>query len=360
LAADGGDVGGGGGWFTAAFRARGAHCYLFEPDPAELSFRTAAPVGGVVADGYWLPVRDGTADVVFSSNVLEHVPDPMGLIEEMIRATRPGGLVYLSYTNWYSPWGGHEMSPWHYLGPRYAGRRYIKRYQRKPKHEVGANLFRVHVGPVLRALRARPDVEIVAARPRYYPRWCRLLLRLPGLREDRYLEPHADHETRRMTIRVGAERLARLAIPTGEVERDRTSGKRPRGPVLRWAGLVWLVAFLVLLANDPGRMFFETKLSVDLDPAGFYASLWHLMDPRNTFGALNNQAIGYAAPMGPFYLAGQLAHVPVWLTERLWLSLIIAVGFAGLVKLAEALDIGSPASACWPAWYSPCGRRSPS
>ena len=177
------DVGGGGGWFTAAFRARGAHCYLFEPDPAELSFRTAAPVGGVVADGYWLPVRDGTADVVFSSNVLEHVPDPMGLIEEMIRATRPGGLVYLSYTNWYSPWGGHEMSPWHYLGPRYAERRYIRRYQRKPKHEVGANLFRVHVGPVLRALRARPDVEIVAARPRYYPRWCRLLLRLPGLRE---------------------------------------------------------------------------------------------------------------------------------------------------------------------------------
>ena len=46
------DVGGGGGWFTTAFRARGAHCYLFEPDPAELSFRTAAPVGGVVADGY--------------------------------------------------------------------------------------------------------------------------------------------------------------------------------------------------------------------------------------------------------------------------------------------------------------------
>jgi SAM-dependent methyltransferase len=177
------DVGGGGGWFTAAFRARGAHCYLFEPDPAELSFRTAVPVGALVADGYWLPVRDGQADVVFSSNVLEHVPDPMGLIEEMIRVTRPGGLVYLSYTNWYSPWGGHEMSPWHYLGPRYAERRYIGRYQRKPKHEVGVNLFQVHVGPILRALRARPDIQIVEARPRYYPRWCRLLTRLPGLRE---------------------------------------------------------------------------------------------------------------------------------------------------------------------------------
>src|SRR5450756_2915991 len=30
------DVGGGGGWFTAAFRAHGARCCLFEPDRAEL------------------------------------------------------------------------------------------------------------------------------------------------------------------------------------------------------------------------------------------------------------------------------------------------------------------------------------
>ena len=177
------DVGGGGGWVTAAFRARGAHCYLFEPDPAELYLRTTAPAGAVVADGYWLPVRDGGADVAFCSNVLEHVPDPMGLIEEMIRATRPGGLVYLSFTNWYSPWGGHEMSPWHYLGAGYAERRYVRRHRRQPKHECGVNLFPLHIGPVLRAIRARPDVEIVEARPRYYPRWCRSLVRLPGLRE---------------------------------------------------------------------------------------------------------------------------------------------------------------------------------
>jgi SAM-dependent methyltransferase len=177
------DVGGGGGWFTAAFRARGAHCYLFEPDLAELYLRTTAPAGAVVADGYWLPVRDGGADVAFSSNVLEHVPDPMGLVEEMIRVTRPGGLVYVSFCNWYSPWGGHEMSPWHYLGARYASRRYLRRHRRQPKHECGVNLFRVHVGPVLRAVRARPDVTIVEARPRYYPRWCGWLVRLPGLRE---------------------------------------------------------------------------------------------------------------------------------------------------------------------------------
>jgi SAM-dependent methyltransferase len=175
------DVGGGGGWFTAAFRARGARCYLFEPDRSSL--RAEASAGAVVADGYWLPVRDGGADVVFSSNVLEHVPDPMGLIEEMIRVTRPGGLVYLSYCNWYSPWGGHEMSPWHYLGAGYARRRYIRRSGSLPKHEPGVNLFPVHIGPVLRALRARPDVCLIEARPRYYPRWCGWLVQVPLVRE---------------------------------------------------------------------------------------------------------------------------------------------------------------------------------
>ena len=37
-----------------------------------------------------------------SSNVLEYVRDPAGFIDEMIRVTRPGGLVYLSYTVWLS------------------------------------------------------------------------------------------------------------------------------------------------------------------------------------------------------------------------------------------------------------------
>jgi SAM-dependent methyltransferase len=177
------DVGGGGGWFTTAFRARGARCYLFEPDSAELYSRDNPLAGAVIADGLRLPVRDGAADVAFSSNVLEHVPDPMRLIGEMIRVTRPDGLIYLAFTNWYSPWGGHEMSPWHYLGPGFAERRYFKRYQRKPKHKVGANLFPLNVGYVLRTLRARSDIEIVDARPRYYPPWCRPILRIPGLRE---------------------------------------------------------------------------------------------------------------------------------------------------------------------------------
>jgi SAM-dependent methyltransferase len=177
------DVGGGAGYFTAEFRASGADCYLFEPEPDELFSTGKAPDGAVLADGYWLPVRDGCADICFSSNVLEHIADPIGLIGEMIRVTRPGGLIYLSFTNWYSPWGGHEMAPWHYFGAGYAERRYVRKTRRLPKNRPGAGLFPVHVGPTLRLVRGNRDVTVLAAVPRYYPRWCRVILRVPGARE---------------------------------------------------------------------------------------------------------------------------------------------------------------------------------
>jgi hypothetical protein len=32
-------------------------------------------------------------------------------------------------------------------------------------------------------MRKRADVEVLSARPRYYPRWCRPVLLIPGLRE---------------------------------------------------------------------------------------------------------------------------------------------------------------------------------
>ena len=169
-----------------------------------------------------------------------------------------------------------------------------------------------------------------------------------------------------MTTKARDERLAGPAAPADAEEPGAISSRTPRLTVLRWSGLVWLGAFAVLLASHPGLMVFDTKLNVNLNPWGYYAGLWHLWNPQNTLGALNNQAIGYAVPMAPFYLAGQLAHVPVWLTERLWMSLLIAVGFAGLVKLAGAVGIGSPASrvlaglmfALWPTFIIVIGSTS--
>ncbi len=177
------DIGGGPGHFSTAFRARGARCLLVEPDATELRASGTPPVGAVHGDGMRLPVADGAVDVCFSSNVLEHVRDPARMLAEMIRVTRPGGVIYLAFTNWYSPWGGHELSPWHYLGAGYAERRYARRMHRPPKNKPGTGLFPLHVGPTLRSVRSRTDVVVLEAVPRYYPRWTRFVLTVPGLRE---------------------------------------------------------------------------------------------------------------------------------------------------------------------------------
>ena len=142
-----------------------------------------APGRTVAGDGNRLPFADGVADVAFSSNVLEHVPDPARFLDEMVRVTRPGGIIYLSFTAWYSPWGGHETAPWHYLGGHRAARRYERRHGRPPGNRFGSSLFACHVGPTLRMARAHPGVDVVDALPRYYPDWMRWLIEVPALRE---------------------------------------------------------------------------------------------------------------------------------------------------------------------------------
>ncbi|MFB9802759.1 class I SAM-dependent methyltransferase [Streptomonospora salina] len=178
------DVGGGPGYFADELRAAGARCVCVDPDPAELRLRDGrAPDTAIMGSALRLPVRSGSVDVCLSSNVLEHVPEPAAMAAEMVRATRPGGLVYLSYTLWLSPWGGHETSPWHYLGGRYAAERFARRNGRRPKNDFGRTMFAVSAARMLRWVRARSDVEAVDVVPRYLPRWMKPVVRIPLLRE---------------------------------------------------------------------------------------------------------------------------------------------------------------------------------
>ena len=172
------DVGAGPVQFAAAFAAAGARYVALDADPAELRTRPA-----IAARGEQLPLADRSVDVCFSSNVVEHVPAPWRFADELVRVTRSGGLVVLAYTNWLSPWGGHETSPWHYLGGYPAAERYGRRYGHPPKNRYGAGLYPVSVAAGLRWATSRPDAELVDARPRYLPAYARALLRLPALRE---------------------------------------------------------------------------------------------------------------------------------------------------------------------------------
>ncbi|MDF2822969.1 MAG: methyltransferasemethylase [Mycobacterium sp.] len=178
------DVGGGPGYFSDAFAARGMSYIGVEPDPREMH---AAPqqvrsTGVFVrASGMALPFADASVDVCLSSNVAEHVPDPWQLGAEMVRVTRPGGLAVLSYTVWLGPFGGHEMGLTHYLGGARAAARYTRKHGHPPKNNYGSSLFAVSAADGLDW--AASTGALVAAFPRYHPRWAWGLTRVPALRE---------------------------------------------------------------------------------------------------------------------------------------------------------------------------------
>ena len=45
-------------------------------------------------DGKDLPYEDHSFDVVMSNSIVHHVPEPMAVLREAIRVTRPGGLLF--------------------------------------------------------------------------------------------------------------------------------------------------------------------------------------------------------------------------------------------------------------------------
>lgn len=177
------DVGGGPGYFRRAFVAAGARYVPVDSDVGEMAAGGRPEPGSVVGSGTALPVRDRVADVCYSSNVLEHVRDPWRMAEEMVRVTRPGGVVFLSFTVWRSPWGGHETAPWHYLGGEWAARRYERRIGQPPKNRYGESLFPVSVADALAWARRTTGAELLDAFARYHPSWARGVSRVPGVRE---------------------------------------------------------------------------------------------------------------------------------------------------------------------------------
>jgi len=174
------DVGGGPGYFARSFRTAGARYIGVELDvPSDAPAETFALRGCATS----LPLRSGSVDIAYCSNLLEHVARPWDVADELVRVTRPGGTIFISFTPWLSPWGGHETAPWHYLGGMRARQRYARRNGHEPKNRFGESLFAHRAADAVRWARARPGVAVVAMYPRYHPRGLRWIASVPGLRE---------------------------------------------------------------------------------------------------------------------------------------------------------------------------------
>ncbi len=178
------DVGGGPGYWADAFEGAGARYTPLDADAGELALHGRVPLPGtVIGDGQALPFRDDAFDLVYSSNVGEHVPDPWRMGDEMLRVCRPGGVVFYSYTLWYGPWGGHETAPWHYLNGTYAAQRYERRHGHPPKNVYGQSLFPVSLAAGRKWARGRSDADVLDVIPRYLPATMFWVRSVPVLRE---------------------------------------------------------------------------------------------------------------------------------------------------------------------------------
>ena len=109
------DLGCGAGRHAFEMYRRGADVIAFDQDADELAgvrdlFVAMREAGEVPegadadvkeGDALALPFADGEFDRVVAAEVLEHIPDDLTAIRELVRVTRPGGTVALTVPRWF-------------------------------------------------------------------------------------------------------------------------------------------------------------------------------------------------------------------------------------------------------------------
>ena len=89
------EIGAGTGWQAKALAGTGYAVTAIDlPASADISNHARSREWPIVDyDGSHIPFGDESFDIIYSSNVLEHVVDLDGLTSEMKRVLRPGGLA---------------------------------------------------------------------------------------------------------------------------------------------------------------------------------------------------------------------------------------------------------------------------
>jgi len=115
----------------------------------------ARKAGGGFAQAHaeHLPFRDSAFDFVYCFSAIEHVHSVEDSIREIVRVTRPGGVIYLHTNNALAWYEGHYKVLWVPLLPRPLGWLYLRARGRPPAYMMN-NVWRPRRRRLVRAFRA--------------------------------------------------------------------------------------------------------------------------------------------------------------------------------------------------------------
>ncbi len=154
-------------------------------------------------------------------------------------------------------------------------------------------------------------------------------------------KPRCRRAIRRRRCSTGSSTATEPSLRTASLSSD---GNVPQPLSRRWLWVVAAAALVLTFAQSPGKISPDTKLDLTANPLRFLARAFNLWNSELPFGQAQNQAYGYLFPHGAFFLAGDMLGLPGWVTQRLWWALLLTIGFWGLLRVAEALGIGTPTS----------------
>lgn len=134
------DLGCSDGGFTLAAQHRGCQVVGLELSTANIRRAQARVVDAslsaflVQGSGLQLPFPADTFDIIILQDVIEHVPNPLALLEQCFRVAKSGGICYISAVNILFP--GYILSDPHWglfgvsLMPHWLGKLYVCRIRK--------------------------------------------------------------------------------------------------------------------------------------------------------------------------------------------------------------------------------------
>ena len=103
---------------------------------------------------------------------------------------------------------------------------------------------------------------------------------------------------------------------------------------------LFLLALIPLLFSQSGRISDDTKAYLYLNPQHLLATASSMWNADQGFGMVTHQNIGFLFPMGPFFWLCHSVGIATWISQRLWMGLILAAAGIGVRRFLRFLGFG--------------------